>query len=135
MLKPILLSGALFAVTSVIIGAFAAHALKSQLTEYSLSIIKTGVLYQMLHALAILTCGLLILQLRQAKESPKWLKRAATSFTLGILFFSGSLYGLALTNQKWLGPITPIGGSLMIAGWFMFIWAVSKIDNLNIQQD
>jgi uncharacterized membrane protein YgdD (TMEM256/DUF423 family) len=135
MLKQILICGALFAVISVIIGAFAAHALKSQLTEYSLGIIKTGVLYQMFHGLAVIICGLLILQLKQAKQSQKWLKRAATSFSLGILFFSGSLYGLALTSLKWLGPITPIGGSLMIAGWLMFIWAVSKIDDLSIQND
>lgn len=131
-LKLVLISGAFFAVTSVIIGAFAAHALKTQLTEYSLEIVKTGVLYQMLHGLAVLICGLLILQLKQKKESQKWLKRAVISFSLGILFFSGSLYGLALTSLKWLGPVTPIGGSLMMVGWLMFIWAIIKIEELSI---
>ncbi|MEP1740615.1 MAG: DUF423 domain-containing protein [Kangiellaceae bacterium] len=133
MLKRILISGGLFAVTSVIIGAFAAHALKNHLSEYALSIIKTGVLYQMFHGIALIICGILFLQFKPFKESQKWLKRAATSFTLGILFFSGSLYGLALTSFKWLGPVTPIGGSLMIAGWLMFIWAIIKLDESSLQ--
>ncbi len=132
MSKPFLIIGACLAMTSVVIGAFAAHALKPHLSEYALAIIKTGVQYQMFHSIAVIACGLLILQFTPTEKTAVWLARAAMSFIFGVLLFSGSLYGLALTTAKWLGPVTPIGGTLMITGWLMFIYAAFNIkDSIN----
>ena len=73
---------------------------------------KTAAEYQMYHSLALLAVGLLLRQ----KSCPS-LSVAAISFTLGILLFSGSLYVLALTGERWLGMITPFGGVAFIVGW------------------
>jgi uncharacterized membrane protein YgdD (TMEM256/DUF423 family) len=121
-----LISGAGFALLSVILGAFAAHALKNRLDEYSIGVFQTAVQYQMSHAIGLLFCGLFAAQLSQNDLSSPWLSATAVCFTLGILFFSGSLYGLALTGQKWLGPITPIGGVFFILGWIALIISVLK---------
>jgi len=101
------------AMTSVILGAFAAHGLKGKLSESALAAFQTGVQYQMIHALALLYIGLLM---RQQMNNP---------MVLGTLLFSGSLYGLALTSARWLGPITPLGGMCFIIGWFLlFLFAL-----------
>lgn len=121
-----LISGAGFALMSVVLGAFAAHGLKSRLDEYALSIFQTAAQYQMTHSLALIFCGLFAFQLQQSQANPFWLNISAICFAVGILFFSGSLYGLALTGQKWLGPITPLGGLLFIIGWISFAVAVIK---------
>lgn len=120
--KWILVSGGTFALLSVIIGAFAAHGLKHRLDEYALGIIQIATQYQMSHALALLMCGIFSFQLKQQPTDQLfWLKLSAVCFTFGIIFFSGSLYALAITGQKWLGPITPFGGLLFILGWLSFI--------------
>jgi uncharacterized membrane protein YgdD (TMEM256/DUF423 family) len=124
--KRILISGALFCLLAVVIGAFAAHALKSQLSEYSLDIFKTGVHYQMLHGIGLIFCGITYMHFSHNKIAQKWLNIASYHFTIGIVFFSGSLYGLALTSMTWIGPITPIGGLLMTVGWACYIWAIVK---------
>ena len=67
----------------------------------------------MTHSLALLLVGLLMLVL-EPKPIFFW---AGAGFLLGICLFSGSLYGLAIWNLRWLGPVTPIGGVLFIAGW------------------
>jgi len=121
-----LMVGGFFALTSVLLGAFAAHGLKSRLDEYSIGIFQTASQYQMAHGIALILCGLLAFQLKQSQIDTIWIKVAAILFTLGILFFSGSLYGLALTANKWLGPVTPIGGLFFILGWVSFIMAASK---------
>ncbi|MBV1908937.1 MAG: DUF423 domain-containing protein [Kangiellaceae bacterium] len=126
-----LLSGAIFSLTSVMLGAFAAHGLKSRLGEYAIGIFETAAQYQMAHGIGLVLCGLYAYQLVQgptglAGANLVWLKSSAICFTLGILFFSGSLYALAITSQKWLGPITPLGGLLLITGWVCFIVAVIK---------
>jgi len=131
MYKWILISGASFTLVSVILGAFAAHGLKNRLDEHALSVFQTAVQYQMTHGIALILCGLFAfqiqqLQLLQAQSSSFWLNISAISFIVGIVFFSGSLYGLVLTSQKWLGPITPLGGLLFIVGWIGFIMAVIK---------
>ncbi len=124
--KWMLISGAIFALTSVLSGAFAAHGLKSRLDEVALGIFQTAAQYQMTHSIALILCGLFAFQLQQNQSSSFWLNLSALGFVLGIVFFSGSLYGLALTGQKWLGPITPIGGLLFILGWLSFVIAVVK---------
>lgn len=95
-------------------GAFAAHALKSQLSEKSLDIFETGVRYQMYHALALLLVALLLTR----TETPATaLVVSGWSFIAGVLIFSGSLYALSFTEIKWLGAITPLGGVAFIIGW------------------
>ena len=117
MLKLGLLSGSIFAVLSVILGAFGAHALKDQLTAYSTSVYEKAVLYQMFHAL-----GILLLTVISKNMETLNLDASIWCFILGIIFFSGSLYILAVTEIKWLGMITPIGGMLFIVGWVLVIF-------------
>ena len=112
MLKTGLLLGSFFALMTVVLGAFGAHALKDQLSEYGKSIYEKGIFYQMFHSLAILLTVILNQHLEGINFSLSiWF------FSLGIILFSGSLYILAVTQIKWLGAITPIGGLLFIAGW------------------
>ena len=129
--KRIIICGAFFALLSVVLGAFAAHGLKNKLDEYSINVFQTAVQYQMTHGIALILCGLFAMQLKQLPVpgsgiSYLWVNISAISFIVGIVFFSGSLYGLALTSQKWLGPITPLGGLLFIFGWIAFIVAAIK---------
>jgi len=125
--KWIMIAGAVFSVLSVILGAFGAHALKERLSEYSLSVFQIGVQYQSIHGIALLLCGLFALQLKsQSEQVSTWITLTASLFILGIICFSGSLYGLALTSHKWFGPITPLGGLFFILGWACFVVAIIK---------
>lgn len=119
MIKLFLLAGSFFCMLSVILGAFAAHGLKSRLSEYSIGIFKTAAEYQMVHGLALIAVAILI----------KWgmhLSMAGVFFIAGTLLFSGSLYLLALTGLKWLGPITPLGGLCFIIGWIVILVQVAR---------
>lgn len=98
---------------AVVLGAFGAHALKVRLSPEMLATFEVGVRYQFYHGLALLALTLAPVRLW---ESP-WPKRACWAWIVGIAIFSGSLYILALTGQKWLGAITPFGGVAMILGW------------------
>ena len=109
--KTFLFVGALAGFLAVAFGAFGAHALRSRLTPEMLGVFETGVRYQMYHALAIIAVGLML------SRTGGWLySTAAWLFTAGIVFFSGSLYVLALTGVTTFGAITPIGGLLFLAG-------------------
>jgi uncharacterized membrane protein YgdD (TMEM256/DUF423 family) len=121
-LMKILLSFAAFsAMFSVVLGAFAAHGLKSKLSETLLNTFQTGVQYQMYHSLAVI---LLVILYRQMPQS---LLLYSSGFMLaGIILFSGSLYMLALTQIKWFGPVTPLGGICFIVGWALLIAAALK---------
>lgn len=104
------------------LGAFGAHALKERLTAAgTVSTWDTAVLYHLIHAVAVLALGSSSAGLNQLSE--RWLYRAGVSWTLGVLLFSGSLYGLALDGPRWLGPVTPIGGLVMILGWVFILVA------------
>lgn len=104
--------GCVLAGVAVALGAFAAHALKAQLPAYELSIVEKGVQYQFWHALALIALGL------WHQYQPLRLLPVACGFiAVGILCFSGSLYGLALTDWTWLWPVTPLGGSCFLVGW------------------
>jgi uncharacterized membrane protein YgdD (TMEM256/DUF423 family) len=116
----LLMSAALSAMLSVCLGAFAAHGLKSRLSETLLATFQTGVHYQFMHSLAVIL--VVILYRQQAQGLLLW---SAVLFFAGILLFSGSLYGLSLTQFKAFGPITPLGGLCFIAGWlslFIAVW-------------
>ena len=106
-----IIAGSLHMVLAVILGAFAAHALKSVLDEYSIDVYKTGNFYHFIHSIALIMVGLL------QHQFDVDLMLSGYSFFLGMVIFSGSLYLLALTGIKGLGAITPIGGLLFILGW------------------
>ena len=89
-------------------------ALKNQLSDRALAIFETGARYQMYHALALLLVALL---LSYAQESQTFFAVAGWAFIAGTIIFSGSLYALSLTDIKWLGAITPLGGVAFIVGW------------------
>lgn len=114
--KNILILAAIFGGTSVIFGAFGAHALKQILSEHSLNTFETGVRYQAIHAVVLLFVALITLYSSEAAF--KW---AAVFFTAGIIFFSGSLYALAFGAPRWFGPITPLGGLGFISGWVLIL--------------
>lgn len=99
--------------TGVAMGAFGAHGLKTVLTPEMLAVYKTGVDYQMWHALSL---ALIAIIRQQAPESPV-LKWAGWLMLGGIILFSGSLYLLAILNIKWLGIITPFGGVCFLLAW------------------
>lgn len=98
---------------SVILGAFASHALKDRLSERALAIWETGTKYQMYHALALMAIALLIARF----PNSRLLMVAGYAFISGVVIFSGSLYVLSLSGIKWLGAITPLGGVAFIIGW------------------
>ena len=120
MLNALMTFGALSAATSVVLGAFGAHALKGKLTGASLATFETAVHYQMTHSLGLLLVGVLMLVL--GVKTP-WLT-AAWSFAVGILLFSGSLYGRALRGWRGLWPGTPGGGALFIVGWLALAYGL-----------
>lgn len=105
---------ALLALSAVAAGAFGAHALKSRLSVEKLASYEVGVRYQMYHALA-----LMVLTLVHERARSRGLCAARVLVLIGVLMFSGSIYVLALLEWRWMGPITPIGGSLMIIGWLI----------------
>jgi len=117
----------LFATTlgglAVIFGAFGAHTLKKTLTTEQLKNFETGVKYQLYHVFVLLLIGFNF-NLKVASE-----KYMVYSFMLGILLFSFSIYGLVISSAKnkklkFLGPITPIGGLLLIIGWSLLFYNI-----------
>lgn len=113
-MKGTLVAGALLAGSGVALGAFGAHALKHSLAPEQAEWWSTAVQYQMWHALALLVlCGLAV----------RRRGLAALLIGAGAVVFSGSLYLMALGLPRWLGAITPIGGTLMIAGWLVLAWS------------
>ncbi|MFJ7374621.1 DUF423 domain-containing protein [Lysinibacillus capsici] len=123
-MKRFIVTGALHGLLAVAFGAFGAHALKEILDEYSQGIWETAVQYQMFHATGLLIIGLLMSS--KLLGEVKQLNLAGIFFNLGIVFFSGSLYVLAISGIKVLGAITPIGGVLFLAGWLLIILTAIK---------
>ena len=113
--------GSILAGIAVGLGAFGAHGLRGILSPEDLVTFETGVRYQMYHALALLGVAWAITQWETVLlEWSGWL------FVLGILVFSGSLYILVLTGQRWLGAVTPLGGLALILGWVLLASAVFR---------
>ncbi|HMU07703.1 MAG TPA: DUF423 domain-containing protein [Kaistella sp.] len=120
-----LIIGAVYGLLSVILGAFGAHALKKVLSVEKLQSFETGVKYQMYSALFLLIVGYI---LKFESPSEKWI---SILMIAGTFLFSMSIYFLSFsevwnTNLKFLGPITPIGGLLMIISWAMLIFYFVK---------
>ncbi len=107
-----LLAGALYGVTGVVLGAWGAHGLEAFLGGGDTGPWETAVQYQLTHALALLLLGVLLHL--NADPAMIWSSRLVI---LGVLLFSGSIYLLTLGGPRWLGPVTPLGGSALIAGW------------------
>ena len=114
---------AIIGALSVVLAALGEHALTGRLTPRGLSAFATAARFQMIHALAM---GLAALTARGAAASRA--KLAALLFLAGILLFSGSLYGLALTGIGMLGFLTPVGGLALIAGWIALALAALKLE-------
>ncbi len=114
-----------FGMTGIIFGALAAHTLSNFLSPEKITSFQTGVKYQIFNSLFLLIISLNI---------NKFSKRISYSFkliTIGILFFSFSIYALSLQeiinkDLSFLGPVTPIGGLLIIIGWFNIFFAIKK---------
>jgi uncharacterized membrane protein YgdD (TMEM256/DUF423 family) len=127
MYKTALVAGILFACLGVVLGAFGAHALKPLLSPEGAQTFETGVRYQMYHAFALLATGVLF-----ANHPFKPLKAASVLFIVGIVLFSGSLYGLTAlkiageVGLGGLGALTPIGGLLLIGGWITLLVGIMK---------
>ena len=119
--NPFIVVGAGGAFTGVALGAIGAHVLKATLTQELADIFETAVRYQMYHSLALLVLGALV---RNAPN--RNLIVAGWLFVWGTILFSGSLYVLALTQATWLGIVTPMGGTLFLAGWVFLIVGVIK---------
>ncbi len=114
--------GALFGITAIMLGAFGAHALKKIMTQEQLTSFETGVKYQMYHALVLL---MLSFNLNLDTSLEKYM---VYCFILGTLLFSFSIYGLCISGakgSKWkfLGPLTPLGGLLLVVGWGMLLYS------------
>jgi uncharacterized membrane protein YgdD (TMEM256/DUF423 family) len=107
------MTGAAGGFLAVALGAFGAHALGGLVSTERLANWGTATDYLGLHALAILACGLWLLQ----RPDDRLIHRAAGTFLIGILLFSGSLFALVLSDQRAIGMITPIGGLLLLVGW------------------
>lgn len=117
-----LLAGTLLGGLGVALGAFGAHGLKKVLDTSLLEIYETAVLYQFLHAFALLIAGL---WLRQGGTAGL-LRLAGWSWLAGATLFCGSLYLYVASGVHWLAFITPIGGTLFILGWLAAGWAAWK---------
>ena len=116
--KTFLLLGSVSAFLAVAIGAFGAHGLRARLSPDMMAVFQTGVQYHMYHALALILVAAILGHLSG------WLiQTAGWCFLAGIVFFSGSLYLLAVTGVTMLGAITPIGGLLFLAGWACLAFA------------
>jgi uncharacterized membrane protein YgdD (TMEM256/DUF423 family) len=114
--RPWLLAAGALGALGVALGAFGAHALHRWLPLQLMTIYETGVRYHLLHTLALLACAML---LGRYPQRGRRLRGAAWGFLAGIVAFSGSLYGLALTGWGWLGLLTPLGGLAWIAAWLL----------------
>lgn len=113
--------GAVFGLVGVAMGAFGAHALRATLSPDDLATFETGVRYQMYHALALLAAAWV-----QSRWPGTGVVAAGWLFTGGIVVFSGSLYVLVLTGQRWLGAVTPVGGVAFLTGWAFLAWAAFR---------
>jgi uncharacterized membrane protein YgdD (TMEM256/DUF423 family) len=119
--RGITLAAGLFGFLGVALGAFGAHALKGVLEAGGhVDTWKTAVLYQLVHAVALLALA----GWRDAQGGPG--KKVAWCWSAGIVLFSGSLYGLSLGGPRILGPITPLGGGAFLLGWVLLIWRAWK---------
>ncbi len=124
MQKNILITAAILGFTGIILGAFGAHGLSKIIEQDAIDSYKTGVLYQLFHAVFLLFLGLFA-----EKHNGKAIKSIFYLTAIGVVLFSGSIYLLSLKEllklgsftKMIIGPITPIGGLLLILSWFFLL--------------
>lgn len=123
--KNIVISAICMIAVAIGLGAFGAHSLKKMISTEMLNTFEVGVRYQMYHGLALLVIGLNAIKLKFPVRS------LSVLLILGTILFSGSIYMLSIqeimdTSLKFLGPITPIGGSILIISWMIFLIKIIK---------
>lgn len=125
-MKPyqIVKSGAVLAAVGIAAGAFGAHGLKGKVEPKDLETFEIAVRYQMYHALGLLAVGAYLAG--AAAKLSKPVSIAIILLLAGTCIFSGTLYGIVIGGPRWLGAITPIGGTLQIIGWLMIARHVEK---------
>lgn len=114
--------GSILGAAAVALGAFGAHALKSRVEPDLLAVWQTAVTYHLVHVLALLATAW-----ASERWPTPWTNAAGWLFVIGITIFSGSLYLLVISGQRWLGAITPIGGIAFIAGWVVLAVGVLRM--------
>lgn len=114
--RPWLIAAGAFGALGVAMGAFGAHLLRPVLPLQVMAIYETAVRYHLYHALALLGCAVLLALFPERRRLLRW---AAWGFAAGIVLFSGSLYALTITDQRWLGLVTPLGGLAWLAAWVL----------------
>jgi uncharacterized membrane protein YgdD (TMEM256/DUF423 family) len=120
--KLFLAVGGVAALLAVALGAFGAHALKGRIAPEMLAVWHTGVEYHLFHALGLIAVGAVSAHLPDSAP----LRWSGWAMLAGIVLFSGSLYALALSGERWLGAVTPIGGVAFLAAWALFVAAALK---------
>lgn len=114
--------GSLFGAVGVMVGAFGAHALKPMLMASGrFETFETGVRYQFYHAIALVLIGILSKHI-----SNKTLTYSGYCILAGVLIFSGALYTICFTGLNVFGAVAPIGGTLLVIGWLLLFWSVTK---------
>jgi len=127
--KKLLIAGAVLGILGIILGAFAAHGLEKLVDADAIKTFETGVRYQMYHAFLLLILG------SSSFVSLKSKKSIFSLVLIGLIFFSGSIYGLAINSLlsfdfKTIAMITPIGGLLLIVAWIVMLIGIirSQVD-------
>ena len=115
--------GAALLALGVVFGAFGAHSLRDRLDPYSMSVYEKAVFYHFIHAMGVLVVSLLPKTGTFAEAAAGWV---CGLLFVGIVIFSGSLYALAISGNRMLGAITPIGGGAFIAGWMLLAWYLMR---------
>ncbi len=112
---------ACFGFSAVVLGAWGAHGLKPHLSPDETQWFETANRYHFYHTLAMLCVAVMA-----AKPGSRWIRFSFIAFLTGILFFSGSLYLMAAAGWRFLGPLTPMGGVALLAGWAMLAVAIIR---------
>ena len=116
-------TGAILLALAVAFGAFGAHGLRDRLDTYSMDVYQKAVFYHFIHALGLLVVSFLVKTGTFSEFAASWV---CWLLLAGIVIFSGSLYALALTGNRALGAITPIGGLSFILAWLVLAWFLMR---------
>jgi uncharacterized membrane protein YgdD (TMEM256/DUF423 family) len=120
-----MMAGSINMFLAVVLGAFGAHALKASLPPELMAAYETGNQYHFYHALGLLA----VAAAAGIFQGSRFISWSGASILAGLILFSGSLYGLSMTGQRWVGMITPFGGTAFMAGWLLLaagIWKSRK---------
>lgn len=122
----VMIVGGIYGTLAVIFGAFGAHGLRKILDPEQLKSFETGVKYQMYHALLLILIGVIFPFVGYSQNLMGWF------IIVGVFFFSFSIYGLVLSSAKgrkmaFLGPVTPLGGLLLVMGWILFTVNIAAV--------